>query len=149
MKIILHKEVEKLGGPGDIVQVADGYARNYLIPRGFAGPATKGAVKHAERLRATHEERQRRAQGEAESVAGRFAKTPVRLRARAGEDGRLFGSITAQDVAEELSRAAQVDIDRRRVHLDEPIRSIGAHQVRIHLHPEVNATVTLDVVAEQ
>jgi large subunit ribosomal protein L9 len=149
MRIILHKEVEKLGGPGDIVQVADGYARNYLIPRGLAGPATKGAVKHAERLRATHDERQRRAKGEAEGVAGRLAKTPVRLRARAGEDGRLFGSITAQDVAEELTKAAQVEIDRRRVNLEEPIRSTGAHQVRIHLHPEVNATVTLDVVAEQ
>jgi large subunit ribosomal protein L9 len=147
MKIILQKEVDKLGAPGDIVQVADGYARNYLIPRGLASPATKGAVRHAERLKAGHEERLRRAKEEAEALAGRLAKAPIRIAAQAGEDGRLFGSITAQDVAEELARALDQPVDRRRVHLEEPIRSLGAHEARVHLHPEVDATVTVDVVA--
>jgi large subunit ribosomal protein L9 len=147
MRIILKSEVEKLGAPGEIVQVADGYARNYLIPRGLAAPATKGAVRHAERLKSGHEERLRRARAEAEATAARFAKTPVRISAQAGEDGRLFGSITAQDVADELSRALDEQVDRRRIHLDEPIRSLGAHEVQVHLHPEVDATVTVDVVA--
>jgi large subunit ribosomal protein L9 len=147
MKIILQREVEKLGDPGDIVQVADGYARNFLIPRGLAAPATKGAVKHAERLRSGHEERLRRAKAEAEATAARLAKAPLRISAQAGEDGRLFGSITAQDVADELSKTLDEQVDRRRIHLEEPIRSLGAHEVQVHLHPDVDATVTVDVVA--
>jgi large subunit ribosomal protein L9 len=147
MRIILQKEVAKLGGPGDIVQVADGYARNYLIPRGLAAPATKGAVQHAERLKAGHEERTRRARSDAEALAARLAKTPIRIAAQAGDEGRLFGSITAQDIADELSKQLDEAIDRRRVHLDDPIRSLGAHEVKVHLHPEVDAAVTVDVVA--
>jgi len=147
MKIILQKEVDKLGATGDIVQVADGYARNYLIPRGLAAPATKGAVQHSERLKAGHEERLRRAKSEAEALAARLGKAPIRIAAQAGDEGRLFGSITAQDVADHLSRSLEESVDRRRVHLDEPIRSLGAHEVKIHLHPEVDATVTVDVVA--
>jgi large subunit ribosomal protein L9 len=146
MRIILHKEVEKLGQPGDIVQVADGYARNFLIPRGLAAPATKGAVDHAERLRKGAEERERRSKGDAEALAARFSKTPIRISAQAGEDGRLFGSITGHHVAEEISRQLESPLDHRRVRLEEPIRSLGVHQVRIHLHPEVDATVTVDVV---
>jgi large subunit ribosomal protein L9 len=148
MKIILQKEVDKLGAPGDIVQVADGFARNYLIPRGLASPASKGAVRHAERLKAGHEERLRRVKEEAEALAARLTKAPIRIAAQAGEDGRLFGSITAQDVAEELSRSLEHQVDRRRVHLEEPIRSLGAHEVRVHLHPEVDASVTVDVVGK-
>jgi large subunit ribosomal protein L9 len=147
MRIILQKEVDNLGSPGDIVQVADGYARNYLIPRGLAAPATKGAVLHSERLKTGHEERRRRVREEAEALASRLAKAPVRLTARAGEDGRLFGSITAQDIADGIAGQIEAKVDRRQVHLDQPIRSLGAHEVRVHLHPEVDATVTVDVVA--
>ena len=147
MRIILQKEVEKLGGPGDIVQVSDGYARNYLIPRGLAAPATRGAVRHAERLRAGHDERLRRVREEADAMAARLAKAPVRLQARAGEEGRLFGSITAQDIADQIAQQLDTRVDRRQIHLDQPIRSLGAHEVTVHLHPEVNATVTVDVVA--
>jgi large subunit ribosomal protein L9 len=146
MRIILQKEVEKLGQPGDIVQVADGYARNFLIPRGLAAPATKGAVDHAERLRRGAEERERRAKGEAETLGARLSKTPIRISAQAGEDGRLFGSITGHHVAEEISRQLETPLDHRRVRLEEPIRSLGVHQVRIHLHHEVDSTVTVDVV---
>ncbi|MDQ3991447.1 MAG: 50S ribosomal protein L9 [Actinomycetota bacterium] len=147
MRIILQRPVDKLGEPGDLVEVADGYARNYLVPRGFAQPATKGAVTHAQRLRERRDERSRRALGEAEALAARLTATRVRLASQAGEDGKLFGSITAPQVAEELSRAVGQDIDRRKVHLVDPIRSLGAHEVRVHVHPEVNATVTVEVVA--
>lgn len=148
MKIILQKEVDKLGAPGDVVNVADGYARNFLIPRGLAAPASRGGVRHAERLRKTHLERVQKAVGEAQAMADKLSATPVRIPARAGEEGRLFGSITVVDVAEELTKVAGEPIDRKRIHLPEPIRSVGTHEVTVHLHPDVNATVTVEVVAQ-
>jgi large subunit ribosomal protein L9 len=147
MRIVLQKRVEKLGEPGDTVQVADGYARNYLIPRGLAAPATKGAVRHADRVRSGHDQRLRRQQGEAEALASRLAKTPVRVSVRAGEEGRLFGQVTPHQIAEAMAEQLGERLDHRKLHLDEPIRSVGAHQVQVHLHPEVNATITVDVVA--
>ena len=148
MRIILQREVDKLGNPGDVVDVADGYARNYLIPHGLAAVASKGAVKHAERLRLTHEERERKTLAEARAVAERLSAAPVRVKARAGEDGRLFGSITVNDLAKELQARAGTALDRRQIHLAEPIRSVGTHEVTVHLRPEVNANVTVEVVAE-
>jgi large subunit ribosomal protein L9 len=148
MKIILQKEVEKLGVPGDVVDVADGYARNYLIPRKLAIPATRGGVKHAESLRQAHQTRVEKAKVEAEAVADRLTASPLRMTARAGEDGRLFGSITANHVADELRKATGVEVDKRRVNLPDAIRSVGTHEVQIHLHPEVDATVTVEVVAQ-
>ena len=147
MRIILHKEVDNLGSPGDIVQVADGYARNYLIPRGMAAPATKGAIKHAERVKAGSAERERKTMEEAQALAARLAKTPIRLSAQAGEDGRLFGSITGNHIAEAMASQLGETVDHRRIRLEEPIRSLGAHTVAVHLHPEVNAQLTVDVVA--
>jgi len=147
MKIILHKEVEKLGAPGDVVDVADGYARNFLIPRGIAAPATKGAVRHADRLRQAHDKRTHVALEAAQAVADRLTAGPIRVSAKAGEDGRLFGSITIQHLAEEIEKAAGVSVDRRHV-TAEPIRSVGTHEVTVHLHPQVNATVTVEVVAQ-
>src|SRR5436190_3318054 len=98
MRIILQKEVDKLGVPGDVVTVADGYARNFLVPRGLAIPASKGAVRHAESLKRAHGERVAKERKEAEGLAERLAHVTVRLTHRAGEDGKLFGSITAQDL---------------------------------------------------
>jgi large subunit ribosomal protein L9 len=147
MKIILHKSVGNLGEPGEVVQVKDGYARNYLFPRGLAGPASKGALKHAERVKAQAEQRLAKGREEAESLAARLAKAPVRMQAQAGEDGKLFGSITAAHIAEQVEAQLAEKIDHRDIKLDEPIRSLGAHTVKVHLHPEVDASVTLDVVA--
>lgn len=147
MRVILQREVERLGAPGDVVEVADGYARNFLLPRGLAVRATKGAVGHAESLRRAHGERMARARAEAEALAQRLTASPLRVRGRAGEGGRLFGSITAQDLAEEMKRAWDLTVDRRQIHLEEPIRSIGVHEVRVHLHPEVNATLSVEVEA--
>jgi large subunit ribosomal protein L9 len=148
MRIILQKPVDNLGEAGEVVQVADGYARNYLFPRGLAAPATKGAVRHAERVKAQTEQRQRQGKQGAEALAARLAKTPVRLQAQAGEDGRLFGSITGHHVAEGIQEQLGEKVDHRDVRLDEPIRSLGVHTIRVHLHPEVDAAVTLDVVGK-
>jgi large subunit ribosomal protein L9 len=148
MKIILQREVDKLGVPGDVVDVADGYARNYLIPRKLAIPATRGSVKHAEALKQAHEARVEKALREAQAVSEKLGATTVRIRGRAGEDGRLFGSVTAAKVAEEIEKASGTPVDRRHLDLPEPIRSVGTHEVVIHLHPDVAATVTIDVVRE-
>jgi large subunit ribosomal protein L9 len=147
VKIILQKEIDKLGTPGEVVTVADGYARNYLVPRGLAIPASKGAVRHAESLKRGHEERVAKARTEAEAVAERLASATIRVTAKAGEEGKLFGSITAQDLAEEIERQAGQAIDRRTIHLDEPIRSVGTHEVHVRLHPDVTATLTVEVQA--
>src|SRR5437899_281785 len=111
MKVILQKEVEKLGAPGDVVNVADGYARNFLVPRGLAIQATKGAVRQAESLKRAHGERVAKARTEAEAVAERLAGTTLRLTHRAGGEGKLFGSITAQELAEELEKQAGEPVD--------------------------------------
>jgi large subunit ribosomal protein L9 len=148
MKVILQREVDKLGAPGDVVAVADGYARNYLMPKGLAVAATKGAVRHAERLRQAHEKHVRRAVEEATELATRLSTATLRMGAKVGEEGRIFGSITVADITEEIQRSTGVAVDRRAVHLPEPIRSVGTHEVAIHLHPEVNAVVTVEVVPQ-
>ena len=148
MKVILQKEIDKLGTPGEVVTVADGYARNYLVPRGLAVPATKGAVRHADALKRTHGERVAKARGEAEALAARLSGARIQVSHRAGEEGKLFGSITAQDLAAEIEREAGQSIDRRSIHLEEPIRSVGTHQVYVRLHPDVTATITVEVQPE-
>ena len=146
MKIILQRSVEKLGVPGDVVDVADGYARNFLIPRGLAQPASRGASRHAQKLRDAHDRRTTKALNEAQTLATRLQSSPLRISARAGEEGRLFGSITVADVAESVAKSLGLTVDRRHIHLEQPIRSVGTHEVSVHLHPEVNATLTVEVV---
>ena len=148
MKIILQREVDKLGRPGDVVNVADGYAMNYLIPRGMAARATKGAIKHAERLRFGQDERIRKSLTEAQALAQALTGSPLRVKARAGDDGRLFGSITAADLAKELQSRTDAPLNRRHVRLDEPIRSVGTHEASVRLHPDVNVALTVEVVPE-
>lgn len=149
MKVILQKSVDKLGHPGDIVEVADGYARNYLMPRGMAVKATRGGVKHIDSLKRAHSVRVNAAKAEAEQVASRLASTPIKVRAHAGEEGKLFGSVTASDIAEAIDRQSGVRVDRHDVHLDEPIRSVGSHEVRVHLFPEVDPILTIEVEASE
>jgi large subunit ribosomal protein L9 len=145
MKVILQKTVERLGDPGDVADVADGYARNYLIPRGLAIRAEKGAVRHAESLKRAHESRTNAQKGEYEALAARLIHTPIVVTARAGDEGRLFGSVTAADIAEALSAQAAVPIDRRDVHLENPIRSVGTHEVAVHLFADVDPIITVEV----
>ncbi len=145
MKVILQRSVDKLGHPGDVVEVADGYARNYLMPRGIAVKATKGGLRHVDSLKRAHVVRVNKAKAEAEHVAQRLTASPIKVKAHAGEEGRLFGSVTASDIAEAIERQAGVKLDRHDVHLDEPIRSVGAHEVRVHLFAEVDPILSIEV----
>ncbi len=150
MKIILQKPVEKLGVPGDLVEVKDGYARNFLFPRGLAVQASKGTVRHAESLRSAQERRSTKAKAAAEDLAGSLKSLPILIRMKAGEDGKLFGSVTTADIASEIEAAAAdgTPIDKHWVHIDEPIKSTGAHPVTLRLHPDVEVEVTVEVQAE-
>jgi large subunit ribosomal protein L9 len=145
MKIILQKPVDKLGAPGDIVEVANGYARNYLVPRGLAVKATKGGERHIESLQRAHGTRVNKAKAEAETVASALTATPIVIAAHAGEEGKLFGSVTPADIAEAIERQVGVTVDRHDVHVEEAIRSVGAHEVRVHLFSEVDPVVTVQV----
>ena len=150
MKVILQKPVEKLGDPGDVVEVAAGYARNYLVPHGLAVRAEKGALKHAENLKRAHVSRQSKEKIEFEALAATLDRLEgARSPRRAGEEGKLFGSVTAADIAEAIAAQTGIQVDRKDVHLDEPIRSLGTHDVRIHLFPEVEPVLTLEVAAEE
>jgi large subunit ribosomal protein L9 len=149
MRVILQKPVDKLGVPGDVIEVADGYARNYLMPRGLAIKAHKGAAEQAENLRRAHERRQYARKGEYEAIASKLISGgPVVVKARAGEEGKLFGSVTAEQIAAAVAAQADVTVDKRDVHLEEPIRSIGAHEVKVHLFYEVEPVLTVEVVPE-
>ena len=149
MKVILQKPVDKLGVPGDMVDVADGYARNYLMPRGLAVQASKGGVKHVESLKRAHATRVSQARAEAETEAERLTAMPIRVKARVGGEGRLFGSVTPSDVAEAIQAQTGVRVDRHDVHMDEPIRSVGAHEVRVHLFAEVDPVISVEVTASE
>jgi large subunit ribosomal protein L9 len=146
MKLILTKQVEDLGNKGDVVDVADGYARNYLVPKKFAVKASDGALKQAEAMRVSREEGERRALDEAKQLSETLTGTRVVVAARAGDTGNLFGSIGAADVAEAIVKFTGVEIDRKIVDISEPIKEIGLHEVSLTPHPEVSIAVTLDVI---
>ncbi len=146
MKLILTQEVDALGAPGEIVEVADGYGRNYLIPQGFAIRWTRGGEKQISTIRRAREVRSIRDVGHAREVAGQLADLSVTLPLRAGEGGRLFGSVTTTDVVEAVKAAGGPVLDRRRVQLPGHIKTTGKHAVTVDLHPEVTASVTLEVV---
>jgi large subunit ribosomal protein L9 len=147
VKVVLREDVESLGNKGDLVDVADGYARNFLVPRGLAMKATKGVVAQAESMRRNRAARDARERTAAEEVAARLEGRRIALTARAGEGGKLFGSVTPADVAEAVAAAAETEIDRRSITLDEPLKELGEVEVPVRLHPEVTATVTIEVVA--
>jgi large subunit ribosomal protein L9 len=149
MKLILTQEVSGLGSPGDVVEVKDGYARNYLVPRGFAMAWTRGGEKQVAQIRRGREVRDIRDRGQAQEVASQLAALKVTLPARAGQGGRLFGSVTAGDVVDAVKTAGGPLLDKRRVELPTAhIKTVGTHTVSVRLHPEVVATVAVDVTAE-
>lgn len=147
MKVVLRDDVENLGRKGDVVDVADGYARNYLVPRGLAMKATKGVVAQAESMRRNRAARDARERDAAQATAATLGGTRLEITARAGEGGKLFGSVTTTDIAEALEARHSVTVDRRRIALDEPIKELGEVEVVVGLHPEVSATLTVAVVA--
>ena len=149
MKLILTQEVSGLGGPGDIVEVKDGYGRNYLVPRGMAIKWTRGAESQVGQIRRGREVREIRDLGQAQEVAAQLAALKVTLPARAGDGGRLFGSVTAADVVDAVKDAGGPSLDKRRVELPAAhIKTTGLHAVAVRLHPEVHAKLDVEVVAE-
>ena len=146
MKLILTQEVTGLGEPGDVVEVKDGYGRNYLVPRGLAMRWTKGGESQVAALRRGREVHDVRSLSEARELASQLAALQVTLASRAGAGGRLFGSVTTSDVVEAVSAAGGPKLDRRRLELPSAhIKTVGTHPVSVRLHPEVNATVTVEV----
>lgn len=147
MKLILTQQISRLGSPGDVVEVKGGYGRNYLLPRGFAIPWSRGAEKQVESIRRAREVREIRDFGQARDTADWLESLRVTMRNRAGESGRLFGSVTAADIASAVAEAGGPSVDKRRVELGGPIKTLGSHQVTVRLHPEVLATLDVEVVA--
>jgi large subunit ribosomal protein L9 len=138
MKVLLTRDVDKLGKAGMVKAVADGYARNYLIPQGLAVFASPGALKQAETIRKAEEKRQTQLAAEASSLAERLSGVTLKFQARASEAGKLYGSITTQQIVDALARDAGIPIEKRKIDLREPIRSLGQHTVRVHLATDVN-----------
>jgi large subunit ribosomal protein L9 len=147
MKLILTSEVTGLGAPGDIVEVKSGYGRNYLLPRGFAILWTRGGEKQITSIKKARDAREIRDVGTAKEVAGQLKSLKVTLKTKAGDSGRLFGSITTSDVAEAVKAAGGPLLDRRRIEIASAIKSLGSHRVSVKLHPEVSAALDIEVVA--
>ncbi|NBE82304.1 50S ribosomal protein L9 [Micromonospora rubida] len=146
MKIILTQEVSGLGAPGDIVEVKDGYGRNYLLPQGFAIVWTKGAEKQVTVIKRARSAREIRDLDHANEVKARLNSLKVNLKARAGDGGRLFGSVTPAEIVDAVKAAGGPTLDRRRLELPSHIKSLGAYPVSIKLHPDVTAKFDLNVV---
>src|SRR5436190_11003498 len=144
---ILLQEVETLGERGDVVDVAPGYLRNYLVPRKLAQPATPGAIAEAHRRMEAAERAAQEASERAEENAALLKKTVLTIPQQAGDDGRLFGSVTAQDIVDAIKQARGIKLDRRKVHLEEPIRTTGTHMVTVEVHDGVEAQVKTIVTA--
>lgn len=145
MRVILKREVAGLGRPGDVKDVADGYAQNFLLPRGLAIEATAGEMKVLSRARDAKRAKQDRAHADAEELAKRLSETTLVFKLKAGEQGKTFGSVTSKDIAEALQREQKVDVDKTKVHLPEPLKALGVHQVEVRLLTDVRANVTVAI----
>ena len=146
MKLILTHEVSRLGAPGDIVEVKDGYGRNYLMPRGFAVRWTKGAAKQIDTLKKARQSREVRDLGHAQEIRAQLEAMTVQLPVRAGDTGRLFGAVTVVDIAQAITASGGPEVDRRRIDVRQPIKSLGSHTVTVRVHDEASADVTVEVV---
>jgi large subunit ribosomal protein L9 len=146
MQVILKQDVEKIGQRGDIVEVSRGYVRNFLVPRGLAEVATPAKMEEARRQMIEAEERDQRMAERASEIAETLNKSVITIEARTGEDERLFGSITAANIASAIEKVRGVHLDRRRIKLDEPIKSLGTHQVPVQVHGDIETSVKVIVV---
>jgi large subunit ribosomal protein L9 len=149
MKVLLVRDVEKLGRTGDVKEVSGGYGRNYLIPKGFAVLATRGQVKQAEERLAANRKREDAARKDAEALAARIAGQTLRFTARVGELDRLYGSITNADIAEKLQSQVGVEVDRRRIDLEEPIKRIGIYPIKVHIMSGLDPVINVVVEGEE
>lgn len=148
MKIVLRNDVDRLGKRGDILEVADGYARNYLLPRGHAIAASDGVVAQAASMRRGRDLRDAKDREASELVARTLVSKVVTMKAKAGTEGKLFGSVTAAEIVDAVQAQAGVELDRRKLQLDEPIKTLGTHQVIVKLHSDVQFPLSLEVVAD-
>jgi large subunit ribosomal protein L9 len=148
VKVVLRDDVENIGRKGDLIEVTDGFARNFLVPRGLAMKATKGVVQQSEAMRRNREARDARDREAAQALADQLTGRRIELRARAGEGGRLFGSVTPADVVDAVRAQTGVELDRRKTQLAEPLKELGAVEVPVKLHTDVEVTLTVDVVPE-
>ena len=147
MKLVLRTDVDQVGKKGDIVDVADGYGRNYLVPKGLAFKATDGVTAQAASMRKNRDQRDAQDRAAAEEIARKLVPMVVTITARSGAEGKLFGSVTTTDLAEAITVQTGVEIDRRQLHLAEPIKSLGTHLVPAKLHSEVEFPITVEVVS--
>ncbi|MBP1906287.1 50S ribosomal protein L9 [Paenibacillus turicensis] len=147
MKVIFLKDVKGQGKKGEVKNVSEGYAQNFLIPRGLVSVATEGNMKTLDNQTAAEERRKAQEKADAEALGKKLEETTVNLKAKAGEGGRLFGAITSKQVAEALQKTG-VKIDKRKIELSEPIRTLGVTKVTVKLHPEVKATLSVQVTEE-
>lgn len=147
MRVILRSDVQGVGNKGDVVDVSNGYGRNYLLPRGLGFVATTGAESQAEGMRRSRDVKDAAARSAAEDVAKTLVSSPVKIAARVGADEKLFGSVTAADIAEAVAAQAGVEIDRRQLVMHDSIRTVGTHIVPLKLHANVEFPVTVEVVA--
>jgi large subunit ribosomal protein L9 len=148
VKVVLRDDVENVGRKGDLIEVTDGFARNYLVPRGLAMKATNGVVQQSEAMRRNRAARDARDREAAQALADQLTGKRIEIRARAGEGGRLFGSVTAADVVDAVRSQTGVELDRRKTQLAEPMKELGPAEVPVRLHSDVEVTLELDVVAE-
>lgn len=146
MKLILTSDVVELGKRGDVVDVSDGYARNFLLPKKKAIKASEGSLAQAEAIREARIEAEKKAKDMAENIATQLVGTRVVLAAQAGDEGQLYGSVSVADVVEGIRRFAGVDLDKKHVEIPKAIKAIGLHEVHVNLHPEVQFPVTLDII---
>ena len=148
MQVILRSDVPELGKRGDVLDVSDGYARNYLVPKGLAMKASSGATAQAASMRRARDQRDAQDRSAAESLATTLVPKVITVTARAGAEGRLFGSVTAADIAAAIEEQTGAQIDRRKLVLSEPVKSLGTHVVPAKLHSDVEFPVTVEVIAE-
>jgi large subunit ribosomal protein L9 len=145
-RVVLRSDHAGLGKRGDIIEVADGYARNFLLPKGLAITATRGVTEQANAMRRARDLRDAREREAAEVVARTLVPKVITIAAKSGSGGKLFGSVTAADVVEAVAAQTSVQLDRRRLHLDEPIKTVGTHEVPVKLHSDVEFRITVEVV---
>ena len=149
MRVVLRTDVDRVGKKGDILEVADGFARNFLVPKGRAIPATPGVQAQADSMRRSRDVKDARDREGAEAIARKLVPLVIRIPARAGREGRLFGSVTAADVAEAVTAQSGLQFDRRKLHIEEQIKTLGSHEVPVKLHADVEFRLNVEVVADR
>ena len=148
MRVILTQDVKKLGSKGDMAEVSDGYARNFLIPRGLAEEANTGNVKELKKIQQAEEKRFQKENERAKKVSEKLGSTPVVVKTKAGDNGKLFGSVTSKDVADAIIKQLNIKVDKRKIDFSEPIKSLGNYTFKVKVHPEVHGEVTVKVITE-